>query len=176
MRGEQRGLHVDTVRGAETARYAQQLELVGGIEPVARLDFHGSHAFVEQALQPRLALAQQLFFGCRARSAHGCLDAAALARDVFVACAGQSPLELARAIARVDEMRVAVDQSRCQPASPAVELLVRAKRRRQVLARADPRDAAVAHGKRAIADCAAGRPAGHRRESGVDDQQVAIGH
>ena len=130
MRGQQRRLHVDTVRGAETARYAQELELAGGIEPVARLDFYGGHAFVEQTLQPRLALVQQRFLGCRARSAHCRLDTTALARDVFVARAGQTTLELAGAIARVDEMRMTVDQSGCQPASPAVELLVRAKRRR----------------------------------------------
>src|SRR5207245_10972625 len=103
-------------------------------------------------------------------------DAAALARNVFVTRAGQTTLELAGAVARVDEMRMAVDQARREPPSPAVELLVRAKRRRQVLARAHPRDAAVAHGKPAIADCSAGRPAGHRRESRIDDQQVAIGH
>jgi hypothetical protein len=45
----------------------------------------------------------------------GGADAAAGARDLLVGGAGQAQLELARAVAAIDDMRVAVDEARRDP-------------------------------------------------------------
>jgi hypothetical protein len=54
-------------------------------------------------------------------AAHRRSDAAAFARDVRVRCTVEAPLEFVRAIARVDEMRVAIDEARHQPVAGARE-------------------------------------------------------
>ena len=176
VRGEQRGTNVDALSVAEGACHAQQLELARGVEAVTGLDLDRGDAFAAQALQPFSARAQQLVLGGGPRRAHRCHDAAACARDLLVGRAGQALLELARAIAGVDEVRVAVDETRREPAPAAVELLARGEVGRHLGARADPGDAPVAHGERAVANRAVRRSRRHRCEMNVDDQPVAARH
>jgi Asp/Glu/hydantoin racemase len=66
---------------------------------------------------------EQRAFARLARGAHGRDDAAAGARDLVVACAGQPELELVRPIAAIDDVGVAIDQARRDPATLAVDSL-----------------------------------------------------
>ena len=176
MRGEECGLHVDTVRRAQPTRDAQHLELVGEIESVARLDLHRRDTLGEETSKTRLAGAQQFGLGRRARRLHGRDDPAAGTSDVLIARALQALFEFVGAIAGVDQVRVAVDEARRQPAAFAVELRGGANGARQRGARAQPGDPPVAYRKRAVAHRAVRRPGSHRRQCDVDDDKIAIDH
>ena len=97
-------------------------------------------------------------------------DAAAGARDLLVARAGEPHFEFARAVAGVDEMGVAVDQSRRDPAAVAVDdARPVAPSGGQIGLRADEGDAAAARRDRAALDDAEARPlGGERRQTRVE--------
>ena len=59
----------------------------------------------------------------RARCFHGRNDAAARPRDLFVARTRKPHLEFAGAVAGIDQMRVAIDQARRDPAALAIDAL-----------------------------------------------------
>ena len=158
---------------------AQHLALGVEIEPVAGLDLERRDALGQQRAHARLAGAEQLVFGGGARRAHGRQDAAAALRDLGVGGAVQPRLELVAAVAGVDDVRVAVDQSRSDPRAAAVDGPIRAQFGRQLGARAQPGDPPVAHRQRRIADLAV--PAnrrrsrfGHRREMHVGPHAIAV--
>src|SRR4029079_14517919 len=97
------------------------------------------------------------------------------ARDVGVALALQALLEFVGAVSRVDQVRVAIDEAGRDPRTACVVsdgcLAV------PVAARADPGDAPLPCGDRAIADRAIRRfPFAQRREIRVQPAGAASGH
>ena len=105
-----------------------------------------------------------------------CLDAAAGGGDFLVADAFESSLEFVATIAAEDEVRMTVDQRRCQPAA-----LYRTSLRGSVCGkigrRPDPRDGARGYGQCAVVDRAVIICAGlHRCDAGVREQQVPVRH
>ena len=99
-------------------------------------------------------------------------NAATGAGDVFVADALQSQLELSGPLAAVDQMGVAVDQARRDPA-PLQLHRAHGLELRRFRARADPDDAAVADGDDRVFDGAVGRAAdGHGRRPASGQKEV----
>ena len=132
MRAEERRHHVDVALAPEPARRAQLLRFALAIEPVAGLDLDRGDAFGDQRVEPRQALRDELVLARRARRLHGRDDAAAGARDLLVGRAGEPQLELVRAVARIDEMGVAIDQAGRDPAAVERDALRRVPAGRQI--------------------------------------------
>ena len=173
VRAEERRHHVDVALASEAARGAQLLGLVVAIEPVAGLDLDRGHAFGDQRVEPRQALRDELVLARGARRLHGRHDAAAGARDLLVGGAGEAQFELVRAVARIDEMRVAIDQAGRDPAAVERDALLRVPAGRQIRHRADEGDAAVLRGDRAALDYAeTGTVRCKRRQAGVEPDRV----
>ena len=109
----------------------ERLALGVEFEPVAGFDLDRGDAFGDQRVEPAQARREKFVLARRARRAHGRDDAAAGARDLLVARAGEPQLEFVGAIAAVDEMGVAVDQPGRDPAAFAIDdaRLRRARRR-----------------------------------------------
>ena len=105
--------HGDRVGAAQRTRYAQGLALVLQRQAVAGFDFNRGDALGHQALEPQIALPGQLLFGRHAGGLDGRNDAATRACDPFVAHTHQSLLKLARAVAAIDQVSVAIDQAGC---------------------------------------------------------------
>jgi len=175
MRAEERRHHVDVTLVPQPARRAQLFRFVLAIEPVAGLDLDRRDAFGDQRVETRQAVRHKLVLACRARRLHGRDDAAAGARDLLVGGAGEPQLEFVRAIARVDQMGVAIDQSRRDPAPVERDFLRRVPAGRQLGDRARERNAPVARGDRALLDQAEPGPAKcKRRQPGVEPDGVEI--
>ena len=100
---------------------AQLFALVLERQSIAGLDLDGGDAFGQQCIEPRQRAGDELGLAGGARGAHRGKDAAAGARDGFVAHAVQPLFEFGGAIAGVDEVSVAVDQSGRDPAALAVD-------------------------------------------------------
>ena len=107
----------------EPARGAKLAGLGFHLQAIARLDLDGCDTFGDQRIEPRQRLRDQFVLGCGARRLHGGENAAAGARDLLVAGAGEAQLELVRAVAAVDEVGVAVDQARRDPAAFEIDAL-----------------------------------------------------
>ena len=91
---------------------------------------------------------QRVLVGC-ARGAHRRDDAAAGARDLFVARAGQPHARIRCArLPRIDEVRVAIDEARRHQRAARRRGAAARRSRRQRGGGADPRDRAVAHDDR----------------------------
>jgi hypothetical protein len=103
---------------AQLPRDCEHLELRFKIQAVARLDLDRRNTLGGQRLHPGQSRRVQLVGRRGARGAHGGKDAAAGARDVLVACAFEALLEFAGTIAGEDEVRMAVDERRGDPATP----------------------------------------------------------
>src|SRR5437016_713652 len=71
----------------------------------------------EKAIEPRQRLRDELVLARAPRRLHRRDDAAAGARDVLVRRLSEPQLELVRAVPGVDEMRVAIDEARRDPAA-----------------------------------------------------------
>ncbi len=112
MQAEKTGAHADAELAAESARHAQHAPLAVEIQPVTGLDLQRGHAVGKQRPCTRQRLRQQLFLAGGAGGVDGGNDAAAGARDLLVAGAVETQVELLRAIAAEHQMRVAVDQAR----------------------------------------------------------------
>ncbi len=97
--------------GGEGAGRSQHLQLRVDIETVAGFDLDGGHAFRGQYGEARARPVDQLGLAGGAGGGDGGQDAAAGARDVLVADAGQTLFEFPSAVAPVDEVGVTVDQS-----------------------------------------------------------------
>src|SRR6185312_10587997 len=179
MRAEKRRPDVDAVRCRQAPGGAQHLELVRRIESVAGFDLDRGDALGDKTLQPNRALRDQLVFSGGTGGAHGRSDTAAGLRDLLVRCAREPHFELVGAIARVNQVRVAVDEPGSQPRTAAIVLGRGAPAGRQVASRTDPGDAAVANRQRAIANrpvsIGASRGLTDRREMDVDPHRVPAG-
>jgi hypothetical protein len=173
VRGEERRAHVDAELFAQRTRDRQLLQFGFRVEPVSGLDFDGRDAFGQKRGQARAALRGKFGGGSRAGRPYRCHDAATLAGDIRISGAVQAPLEFAGAIARVDEMRMAVDEAGRQPSPPAVPRLPRDPIPRNIASAADPRDQAAAHTHGTVSHHAIGNAViAHRCEVRVDQQQV----
>src|SRR5690349_14370784 len=175
MGAEEAGLDGDA---GELPGNAQHLALVFAVESVAGFHFDCGDSLSSEAVDARLGILQQLFFACLASLRHGRPDAPASAGDLLVACALQAKLELLRAIAGEDQMRMTIDQARRQPTAGQI---VPAPRKaigspRQVLAQPDPCDPARLGRNGAVFDGAIRRPAGaHGGEPAVNPKIVPHG-
>ncbi|KAG0771410.1 hypothetical protein G6F22_016498 [Rhizopus arrhizus] len=166
MCAEEGGHHVDPAFLAQCTRHLQLLAFVGQGQAVAGFDLERGHAFGAHRQQAWAAFAGQLFRRRGAGGTHGGDDAAAGTGDLRIADALQALLELVGAVAGVDQMGVAVDQSRRDPAAFAVD----AGGRLQVgiaAGGADMDDAPVGAGQHAIADDA--------QAVAVEGDQVDVG-
>ena len=113
----------DGAQVGEAARGAELLALVGEAEAVAGLDLHRGDALGDERVEAGQGGRDKLVLGGRARGFHRRDDAAATPRDLLVGGAREAQFELARAVSRVDKMRVAIDEARRDPAALAVDAL-----------------------------------------------------
>ncbi len=175
MGGKAGGHHAHGPACAEGARHPQHFEFGLGIEAVARLDLDGGHAIGQHAVEaPERGGRQRLLVG-RPRRPHGGQDAAARARDLRIGPALKPHRPFPGAGASEDEMGVAVDEPRGQPAAVERDDIRRQLVRpaRQIGAPADPGDAPAAHRDRPVADHPEGAGARvHRRQIGAEKQPV----
>ena len=121
-------------------------------EAVTGLDLDGGDAFGDQGVEPRQRRRDKFVGACLARGLHGRDDAAAGARDFFVAGSGETLLELVGAIAAVNQMGMTVDQARRDPAAGAIDPLPGIEAGGRIRGRAGIDDAAVAGGDQAVID------------------------
>ena len=152
MRREAGVSHVERQLAAEAARDAQAARLVLGREAVARLDLERRHAFLHQREGALAREVEQCLVARRARRRDGRADAAAGAGDVLVARALEPLLELAGALAGVDEVGVAVDEAGRDEGAAEIDLGLGARVRRQVGLGAGPGDRRVVDEQRTALD------------------------
>ena len=164
--------HGDVARRTEPARDAQRLSLVGEVEPVARLDLDRRHAFGDQRVEARQRLGEQRVFVRSAQRPDRRDNAAAGARHLLVCGAVEAHLELVGPVSGMNEMGMAVDQARRDPAATAVDRLgARGERLRNVGLRSGVDDTSGLDGNRTALDGAEpGPPGGQRRQPGVAEQ------
>ena len=162
--GAQEGrAHGDGSQAGQATRDAKAFALRLEIEPIAGLDLDRADALGEQRIEPGKALVDQILVAGRSRRADGRDDAAARASDLFIAGAFQPHLEFARATAAVDEMGVAIDESRQNPAPLAIHRFG-ARKGGQLTFGAGKEDAPLGGGDRAALDDA--EPGPRRRQRG----------
>ena len=111
MGAEKAGSDIDAARFAETPRDPQHAQLGIPVQPVAGLDFDRRHPFGDQVFQAPRGRSNELFFRSPPGGADRGCNAAALARDLFVADTVQALLELLRPIAAKDDVRMAIDKT-----------------------------------------------------------------
>jgi hypothetical protein len=119
----------DRARRAQRARGAQHADFARPIEAIARLDLDRRGPFRDQRVEAGQGAGDKIALARRARGAHGRDDAAAAPRDFFIGRAFEAHLELGGAVAAVDQVGVAIDQARRDPAARAIDDLPRIKRR-----------------------------------------------
>src|SRR6185437_5546632 len=160
-------LHQNVAHLSQAPRGAQHLTLAGEIEPVAGFNLDRRDAFADQRIEPTQRLRHQRLLAGLPRRRHRRRDAAAGARDLLIRSAGKPQLEFAGAIAAVDEMGMAINQSRRNPAALAINALVAA--RRLSLKPREPDAAALRRQRATLND--AKTHAGAGREPGVAPQR-----
>ena len=171
---QKRRLDPDLPLIAEAARGAKLADFGGGFQPVAGLDLDGRDAFGQQRIQARQGCTHQRFFVGVAGSGDGGQDAAPCPGDLFVAGAFQPQFELGGAVAGIDQMSVAVDQPRRDPAALAVDDFG------SVMAagigvRADKGDPPAMAADSAVPDGAIGLPVGvHGRDPRIDPKAIQL--
>ena len=140
VRGQAGGAHRRAAARAPSRRATRrQRASCVARQAVAGLDLERGHAFGHQRAARAGGRREQRAVAGRARGGDGRADAAAGARDVLVARALQAQLELARALAAVDQVGVAVDQAgRDQRAAEVVLGVDASAPARQVGVGADP--------------------------------------
>ena len=107
--------------------------------------------------KPRTGGRDELVLAGLPRRPYGRQNAAAGARDLFIADAGEALLEFACAIAAIDEMCMAIDQARRDPAAVAIDPFLRVERRRGVSRSSRVNDAAPSGSDDAVLDNAESR-------------------
>lgn len=151
VRAEEGRRHRHGPQLADAAGGTQRFLLCGEIEPIAGLDFESGHALTQESIDPWQGATDKLLLARLPGGAHRRHDATAGARDLLVACPGQAQLELMRAVAAIDDVGVAIDQARRDPAPFAIDGLRRLERR--CLRRGSGiDDTAVAHGDQSTFD------------------------
>ena len=173
VRAEERRDHVDRPFAREPARGAELARLGLGIEAIAGFHLDGRHALGDQVIEAGQGGGDQRVFVRRPGRLDGRHDAAAGARDLLVGGARQPKLELVRPVARIDEMRVAIDQSRRDPAAIELEAALGIEAGRQVGLRPGERDAAIEGRYGAALDRPDARSPGRQRcEAGVEPDRI----
>src|SRR5207302_1115133 len=137
-----------------------------GAEPVARLDLERRRAFGHERQRTLARAREQRLVAGRARRRDRRADAAAGAGDLLVRRAFEALLELAGALAGVDQVRVAVDQARRDERAGEVDLGVGAQAGRQLGFGADPGEAVAFDEQGAALDRAPAARLGERRQAG----------
>ena len=160
---EEAGDHADVALAREAPRGAQHPHLGLALEPIARLDLDGGDAFREQAIEARQARAHEIVLARCPRRLHRGDDAAARPRDVLIGGAGQAQLEFVRPIPGIDQMGVAIDQARRDPAAVERDAVARIPSGRQFRHRPRECNAASRGRDRAALDEAQPGPVGRER-------------
>ncbi len=168
MRREQRGHDGHRQPLLQRAGREQHAPLRLEVQPVPRLDLDRRHAFLQQRAQPRLAASNELVDVRGASRAHGVQDAAAFTRDVGVTRAGGAAGEFRGALPGEDDVRVAVDEPGCQPATRKLDRALGSNAGGQILRRTDPRDRVVFGDDGAVREDAATVVAGEEGEVAPD--------
>ena len=178
MRAEKGCTDRDRPLAAEATGGRELPHLGLGVEAIAGLDFDGGHALADQRIEPRQRAHGKVGLARLPRCRDGRDDATAGARDLFVACALEAQLEFMRAVAAIDEMGVAIDEARRNPAARAVDPFGRVRIHREVRLRASKGDVSVARCDQAVIDLAEiGTITPHRGEPGVvPDAIEALSH
>ena len=178
MRAQKRRPDADRTAAAKRARSRQLSHLGFRVEPIAGFDLQRGHALTDQCIQPRQRAGNQFSLaGCACRSDRRD-DAAARARDLFVACALQPQLEFVRAVSTEDQMGVTIHQSGHDPSPRAVDPFRRICVRWKIGTAACKDDASIARRDHAVLDDPeTGQIFAKRGEPGVvPDAIKALGH
>ena len=109
MGGEQAGLDRHPARFTQLSRGAKHFQLGVERQSIAGFDLYGCHALGDQGIEPGESGVHQLVLAGRACRLHCREYAAARAGNLFIACARQAQFKFMRAVASVDEVRVAID-------------------------------------------------------------------
>ncbi len=125
VRAQEAGVDVDPAFAAKPPRGAQLAALGREVEAVSRFDLDRGDALGDQCVEAGQGGGDELVLARQARGLHGRCDAATAFGELFVARAGEPQLELLGTVAAVDEMGVAVDEARRDPAAGAVDALLR---------------------------------------------------
>ena len=112
--------NADRPRLSKGASGAQHVELRLDREPIARLDLDSDDSFADERVEARQGRGDEPFDAQLPCGPDGGHDAAAGPCDRFIGRAFEPHLELARAVTAVNQMRVAVDESRRDPATSEI--------------------------------------------------------
>jgi len=91
-------------------------------QPVTGLDLDGRDAFSQQRLEARARAVKERLFAGGARGGHGGSDSAACPRDLLITGALKPQVKFGGALAGIDQVRVRIDQSRCNQRTAKVML------------------------------------------------------
>ena len=105
---------------AESFGDPQHFEFGCRVQPVTRFDLDGGDSVRKQSLETRRRLLIQLVHTRRPGGQDGGVDATATTRYFRVAGAVQPQLELTGTIAGINQVGMAIDQSRCNQATAAI--------------------------------------------------------
>ena len=121
MRAEKCRPDRDVALLRELARDAERFALGVKVEPIARFDFDRADALSDKSVQTLDRRSEEFVFARGAGRAHGGENAAACASDLFIRGAGEPELEFVRPVAPVNQVGVAIDQGRRNPAALAID-------------------------------------------------------
>ena len=108
VRPEEGGLHAERCRLADVADDAQHLQLVGGVQTVAALYFHGSRPLADYLVDALHGLSVQFVFAQLVQTVGTVQDASATACNLGIAQSANLVDELPLAAAGIDQMGVRV--------------------------------------------------------------------
>ena len=162
---------------AQGPRHLEHPPLGVEIQAITRFHFEGGDALRHQSRGPNRSRRHEFYRIRGAGGADGRLDAAAGARDLLVRHPAQPLLELLHPVARVHQVRVAIDQSRRHPQACALldRDVVRCRPVPGLRGRPEPRDAPVFDGQRVCARLTIGVGArDHRRDAHAHPYPVPL--
>ena len=121
MRTEECCRHTHVPDFAESTRCAQHPRLDLQIKAIAGLDLDRGYTLGDEMIEAGQGARHQRIKARGARCSDGGEDAATRAGDLLIACASEAKLKFLRAIAAINEVGMAIDKARCDPASLAVD-------------------------------------------------------